>query len=478
MRIRAALLLSGAALSLQLSCRTEPPEENYRPAPASGAGGRALGASGGVHAVGAGGSSFGGEAGWIGFGGDGAGGGDGVGLGSGGKPANGAGGGGSLGSGGSGTSSGGAPASLTCPAPPSDSDPFSRAALRHAAATCAEWVHCRFEEAAGTLAESVQELDGSPDALALAQSDWRAAMSIWAIAEAMQFGPVASPSESQGRDSYQGLGLRDLIYSWPQVARCRVDEQVVNKKYETQGFQSVSISGRGLFGLEVLLEYQGLDTSCSTNSTTYDLWSALSPAGLMDLRERFAKALATDVHSQALGLKDSWSPQGRDFLSRFTAAEGYPSEQEAMNVLGWALLYLEVEVKDWKLGVPAGYTASSPVLGPEAGYADFQTEILRSNIEGFRLILEGCSPGYAGIGFDDWLIAAGHEELAIDLLAATRAAQATLGALPAFSQATPDQIEGAYVAVKAVTDLLKGDLFGAGSPLNLKLPSTVEGDTD
>jgi len=25
---------------------------------------------------------------------------------------------------------------------------------------------------------------------------------------------------------------------------------------------------------------------------------------------------------------------------------------------------------------------------------------------------------------------------------------------------------------------LKGDLFGAGSPLNLKLPSSVEGDTD
>lgn len=303
-------------------------------------------------------------------------------------------------------------------------------------------------------------------------------MGTWAIADAMQFGPVASASESQGRDIYLGRGIRDIIYSWPQMTRCRVEEQVVNKRYQVPGFQSVSITGRGLFGLEFLFYYPGADISCSSTSAAYELWSTKTPSELRDLKNEYAGALAGDIHERALELKNVWAPDGDDFAAKFTRAEGYPSEQEAMNVLGWALLYVEREVKDWKLGVPAGYTSTSPVLGPEAAYANLQTEILRANLNGFRLILEGCSEGFTGVGFDDWLIAAGHGELSTDLLAATRAAESTFAALPPFSQATPEQLDGAYVAIKALTDLLKGDLFGAGSPLNLKLPSTVEGDTD
>lgn len=469
MRARDVALLSGVALGLQFSCRTAPPEENYRPAPVHGAGGRSvLASSGSSSGVGGGATSLGGEAGAFGFGGDGAGGFV-PGPGSGGQAHSGTGG-GSVG-----PSSGGAPSSLTCPQPAASSEPFSRAALRGAAAACAEWVHCRFEEKAVALAESVQEFRDSPDAMALAQADWREAMLTWAIADAMQFGPVASPSEAQGRDSYQGRGLREVIYAWKEVNRCPVEEQIVSRRYETLGFDSISFGARGLFGLEYLLFYQGADTVCRANSAAGELWATLSPSEIDDLKEQYAKALALDVHARSVQVKDIWPADGEDFAAQFAAAEGYPSEQEAMNVLGWALLYLEREVKDWKLGGPAGYVEGIPI---ETEFSGLQTELLRNNLEGFRLILEGCSPGYAGIGFDDWLIEAGHEELAIDLLAATRAAQATLDALPAFSLATQDQIEGAYVAVKTVTDLLKGDLFGAGSPLNLKLPSTVEGDTD
>jgi hypothetical protein len=32
--------------------------------------------------------------------------------------------------------------------------------------------------------------------------------------------------------------------------------------------------------------------------------------------------------------------------------------------------------------------------------------------------------------------------------------------------------------LRELTSLLKGDVFGAGSPLNLKTPASVEGDTD
>jgi hypothetical protein len=141
-------------------------------------------------------------------------------------------------------------------------------------------------------------------------------------------------------------------------------------------------------------------------------------------------------------------------------------------------VYVEKEVKDWKLGIPAGYTLSSPVSGPETPFAHVGTPALKANLRGFRALFEGCGGGGQGLGFDDWLRSAGHDELSDELLAALSGAEAGLDQLGPLHTASSAQVEAAYQAVRKLTDLLKGDLFGAGSPLNLKLPSSVEGDTD
>jgi hypothetical protein len=92
--------------------------------------------------------------------------------------------------------------------------------------------------------------------------------------------------------------------------------------------------------------------------------------------------------------------------------------------------------------------------------------------------LLGCGENGEGVGFDDWLRAVGQGALADDMVAAYENAQSVFDALPPLHQATPAQIDAAYQAVKGLTDLLKADFFGAGSALNLKLPSTLEGDND
>jgi hypothetical protein len=46
------------------------------------------------------------------------------------------------------------------------------------------------------------------------------------------------------------------------------------------------------------------------------------------------------------------------------------------------------------------------------------------------------------------------------------------------AQASDAELEQAYQSVKALTDLLKNELLGTGSPLNLDLPDSVAGDTD
>jgi hypothetical protein len=267
------------------------------------------------------------------------------------------------------------------------------------------------------------------------------------------------------------------MYSWPLSARCRVEEQLVLRGYE-QSMKSVLVNGRGLFALDYLLFYPGADTECTPNSTTGKTWPTLSTDEIDAGKRAYAAALGEDIVLQAQTLRRAWASDGEDFAPKLVDATGYPSEQEAMKVLSWALLYVEREVKDWKLGLPAGHTATAPVSVAEAAFSGLRTAAIRQNLRGFRGLFQGCGPDGEGLGFDDWLSEAGHGELASDILTAYTAAQAAADDAPELDQASPEELEQLYGAVKHLTDLLKNDLFGAGSPLGLGLPRGIEGDTD
>jgi hypothetical protein len=228
-----------------------------------------------------------------------------------------------------------------------------------------------------------------------------------------------------------------------------------------------------------VLFYDGADTECAASSQTAQAWGALSTDEIAARKAAYAVVVARDVRVQAETLVHAWSPSGGNFKQTFVSAGGkYPSEQEALNVLGWALVYVEKEVKDWKLGIPAGVTMDAPVSGPEAPFARAGSENIRANLRGFRQLFQGCGDGGEGIGFDDWLSEAGHADLASDMLSAWEASQAEADALPPLHEATPAELNSMYETLRRLTTLLKSDLFGAGSPLNLKLPASVEGDTD
>ena len=82
------------------------------------------------------------------------------------------------------------------------------------------------------------------------------------------------------------------------------------------------------------------------------------------------------------------------------------------------------------------------------------------------------------MGFDDWLVSAGHGTLSNDILTALTNAEAAADAFPAFEQATPEQFHALYDTVRVLTTLLKTNLFGSASPLNLRLPASAASDTD
>lgn len=366
---------------------------------------------------------------------------------------------------------------VACGAPPVAEGEFSRERLRSASADCAIWKYCAFRETARALDEAVGAYasDRNDSTLRAARARWLDAMDRWSEAELFQFGPAASVAESAGKDMYQGKGLRDRIYAWPSTAQCRVEEQVIAQPRNLDG---VLISGRGMSALEYALFYSGAETACAASTEIAKAWRALSPVERDENKASYARTVAADVRAQSEALVDAWSPDAGNFKQEFVRASGYPDEQTALNVLGWALIYIEKEVKDWKLGIPAGYTLTSPVSGPEAPFAQVGTPNIRANLRGFRALFQGCGDNGEGLGFDDWLHAADHGDLSDRMLDALNGAEAGIDQLGPLHAAPSAQLETAYQALRKLTDLLKSDLFGAGSPLNLKLPASVEGDTD
>lgn len=367
-----------------------------------------------------------------------------------------------------------------CGSAPAGGSFTTRASLRAAAADCAMWHYCDFENEAAWLAHLIGKHAEEPSdsRLARVRDAWRAAMASWSKVELFQFGPLPSSVEAVGKDLYQGQSFRDRIYSWPTSARCRVEEQVISGNYATAGFDRILISARGLLALEYLLFYEGDDTACAPSSATAAGWNALSLDELAQRKLAYAQAVADDVRDLARALSNRWSEDGDDFRATFVSASGYPDEQEAMNVLGWSLMYAEKELKDWKMGVPAGRTATSPVTGPESPYAHVATENWKAHLRAFRSLFEGCGPNGEGVGFDDWLNDAGHASLATDISSAWQGAQNAIDALGPLEQTSASELNGAYDALRVLTTLLKGSLLGTGSPLNLKLPATLGDDTD
>jgi predicted lipoprotein len=373
-----------------------------------------------------------------------------------------------------------------CDPVPVGSGAFTKRALLEAAAACVTHEYCVFQEHAKALRDVAAAAASGPsdEASAATRAAWMTAMATWQEAEVMLYGPAA-PSLVPG-----GGNLRNLVYSWPLVARCKVDEQTVNKFYERESFlgpESASASaGRTLRALEYLLFYPGTDNGCTAYSTINQTgsWSRLSAGDIRQRKLDYSARAAEDVLRQADVLVEAWSPDGDDFLSKFVEPGAvYESEQAALNVVGGALFYVDKQLKDSKLAKPLGLDPTCPSAScpdsVEAPFAKTSVDHIARNLRGFRKLFQGCAEGNAGIGFDDWLIAIDRADLAERMLAALDGADAALTTLDqpleTLVVTDPARVRVVYDAVKRITDPLKTEFVSA---LNLELPEGSEGDND
>lgn len=339
----------------------------------------------------------------------------------------------------------------------------------------------RFRVTAGALQTATAgwvDADGSDDGRLAVQAAWRDAFLAWQELEVMQLGPAGSSLSVVG-----GQDLRDAIYAWPTVNRCKVDQQTVADGWESAAFfDDALVDVQGLAALENLVFAPVGENTCfgGVDINADGTWDALGSAGVQARRAGYAVALAGRLVLHADTLLDAWAPAGGDWGGVLTRAgedgNPYGSLAEGVEAVLHAVFYVETAVKDRKLGAVLGRVGCEVASCPadvEAQLADLSVGAVRANLTGFAALYRGG----AGTGLDDLLVDTGHADVDAAIAAALLEAQAKVDVLtlPLEDAATDPATVAAFDAVKALTDLVKGDLT---TVLELELPAEAAGDND
>lgn len=317
---------------------------------------------------------------------------------------------------------------------------------------------------------------------ATTQAAWKTAMISWQLAQVMQIGLADDDDD----------GLQDLIYSWPVVSACAVDQSVMTHFNDPAAYDiSVNLSyHRGLDAIEYLLFNESLESVCLP-AVQPDGWDVLTDAERRAARCGYAQGAIADLAVQSASLVDAWRPAGGDFLGELTSAgngsQRFASELEAVNTVFGALFFIDTVTKDQKLRQPAGMAINScnvvdaPCLDElESQHAFHSKENIVANLEGFRMLFGGeGQDGQDGSGFDDFLVARDRADLAESIKQAIADAAAAVDTMPGSLrdalQNDYSSVTAAHDAVKGVTDPLKTEVPGI---LDLEIPKEAGGDND
>jgi uncharacterized protein len=362
--------------------------------------------------------------------------------------------------------------------------PFSKAALLRAAADCTLHRLGRLRAAVVDLHDKSARWaqERSEANAAEVQASFGVALAHFQRLESLKFGPAARTA------SVGGQNLADKLYTpSPSVDRCALDRQIALGSYDISDIASAPARQRGLSAFEYLAYYVGSANSCAAaiDINANGSWAALGGEQLAQRRADFAAAIAQDALDVIDEILKGWSERGGNFYGELTEPGGnlFRDEQSALNTVGKALFYVEVDVKDAKLarllnrsGATCQATTCPESL--EAPLSQQSAQNLANNLSGFRDLFQGCGRAQRGLGFDDWLEAAGVLQTSTAMLAALDRAQlavSDLGTLETTLTADRAKVMSAYDAVKALTDLLKTQLITA---LQLEPPAGLEGDND
>ncbi len=258
---------------------------------------------------------------------------------------------------------------------------------------------------------------------------------------------------------------RDDVYSWPLANRCRVDQELVRKTYESDAdFTALLVNAKGLDALEYLL-WHSEENDCPPQSTinSEGEWDMISD--LDNRRSAYSLASVKLVRTNALALKKSAATLGGSLIEANTS--------EALNTLSNTLYYLDTNVKDIKIAHPLGLQDCAEA----SCFDDVELPLSAASLSAINRNLLAFDQMFFGEpGFDDLLEASDAKDIAADIrVSLDKALQ--LSAEPGTLEDLADAEKATLLfdEIKAITDRLKTDFIGV---LDLELPQRAEGDND
>ncbi len=326
----------------------------------------------------------------------------------------------------------------------------------------------RFETENLLLISSLESLSaalssGSSDAETdAAQAQYVQTMAAWQELEGLQIGPAASSLYAVG-----GQDLRDEIYSYPNVNRCRSDQETVEEVWDEAAFFEENLANSyGLDSIEYLL-FGPLESACPSQVGIDAAWQELGPEGIQQNRADFAVVLSEGTLTHAQALSAAW--QGDFGQALADGSSPYEDSLQALNAVFDALFYLETETKDRKLVEPlADGEVESPFAASSALW-------IHHNILGFEQLFFMDE----STGFDALLEDQGHGDLSQKIRELTDLALEQSADLdPSLMRAIdsqPSAVEDLLATLSELSSLLKGDL---ATVLSLSVPSEAAGDAD
>lgn len=320
---------------------------------------------------------------------------------------------------------------------------------------------------------------GTPGAtLDAARAAWAETIDAWQRAEGVLVGPAAMDNKA----------LRSYIYAWPSISTCEIDRDTASRFADPSSYDinAKLIRVRSLTAIEYLLHPPSASHTCIVEPTG---WSALG-ADVPRARCRLAEAIAVDVAAKTAAVETAWRADGGDYVGALVRAgqsgSSFATAHEAVNVVAGGMFYVDYIVKDMKIAEPAGIAdnACGAVGTPclielELPFSDRATFAVRNNLASLRELFTGTTATADGPGFDDFLIAVGHADVADRMTASLDAAIGAAAQLPdSFVGALMndyDKVVATHGAVKTFTTDLKSQFL---TLLALELPNDVPTDND
>lgn len=229
--------------------------------------------------------------------------------------------------------------------------------------------------------------------LGRAQASWRSVMDVWQYFEVFQIGPVSEGSKV----------LKFNIYAWPDPANyCRIDEEALKSSKSASYKLPPNYNRKGLQAVEYLLFDESYATRCSAGSASANEWNALPLEAKTQTRCTYLTALTSEIANQGVNLENRWGTKDNNYISQSLSDPA--KVNDLVQALYEAAYYVDLEVKNQKLGGPAGldtrYCDKSPepcLAKAEFALSGYSRQAVNVNLAALVDIIYGSSnSGRAG----------------------------------------------------------------------------------